>query len=145
MNMKHLIIGIAVFAGATSAWGIHEDRPAGTEFKLEESQEQVAQEQAYQGRLEASGAVPIRTQEQEDIKVSKEASAKAALSAADRMAQGSENLKKAEEGMKAAGQNRKGSSQWWFFALLAGVGLMAYVGIKDWMSKNIPDMPTKRR
>lgn len=145
MNMKHLIIGIAAFAGATSAWGIHEDRPAGTEFKLEQSQEQVAQEQAYQGRLEASGAVPIRTQEQEDIKVSKEASAKAALSAADRMAQGSENLKKAEEGMKAAGTNRKSSSQWWFFALLAGVGLMAYVGIKDWMSKNIPDMPAKRR
>ena len=144
MKLNKLVaLGLA-FAFVGTAWGLHEDPPAGAEFHLERSQEQVAQEQAYQGRLDASGAVPIRTEESRNLESRKDDSAKGALSAAERMAQGAKNLQAAEERLKEKSAPR-GTSPWWFFALLAGVGLMAYVGIKDWMTKNIPDMPGKKR
>ncbi|MBL8060485.1 MAG: hypothetical protein JNK63_07210 [Chthonomonas sp.] len=143
-KLQSILVLTLAIAGTNSAWALHEDPPEGAEFKLERSQEQVAQEQAYQGRVDASGVVPIRTEEQANLENRKDDSAKGALSAADRMAQGAKNLQAAEAALKNKSEKR-GGSPWWFFALLAGVGLMAYVSIKDWMSKNIPDMPGKRR
>lgn len=144
-NLMKLVAFCVIGTAFATAWGIQEDPPAGAEFRLEQSQEQVAQQQAYQGRVDASGAVPIRTEETKDVPLSRDAKAKADLSQAERMAQGSANLKAAEERLHNKGGTKSSPSPLWFLALLAGAGLMAYVGVKDWMSKNIPDIPAKRR
>lgn len=134
------LFGVTLLAGA---WAIQEDRPDGATFHLEQTSEQVAAQQAYQGRIDASGIVPIREEEKRSIPLSQDQSANAALSIADRRQQGAENLKLADERVK--NPSRKKPSPWWFAFILVGMGLVGYVTLKDWANKNIPAMPSMKK
>ncbi len=141
---KSLVALIALFA-VQSSFGINRDRPDGAAWQPEQSAEALASQQAYQGRIDQSGRIPIRAEEQETGPMNNEKSAKSALTAAARREEATKNLVAAESRRKQPVPQKR--SPWWFAILLVGIGAIGFAGAKDWMTKNVPAMPeaTKRR
>ncbi len=141
---KSLVALIALFAVQLS-FGIEEDRPEGAAWQPEQSAEALASQQAYQGRIDQSGRIPIRAEERESGPMNNEKAATSALTAAARREEATKNLVAADSRRKQPDAQKR--SPWWFAILLVGIGVIGYAGAKDWMSKNVPAMPeaTKRR
>lgn len=141
--MKKLLTLIVVIASVASAWAIHEDRPPGAEFHQEQSADIVAAQQAYAGRVDSSGGVPLRTEPKPASGFNNSKSAAANLNQANRRQKAVENLKAADQRMKNQSQ-RKGQP-WWFAAVLVGLGVLGWVGFRDYMVKSVPAMPVLKK
>ncbi len=128
---------------ASMSFALHEDRPPGAKFQMEQSSETVAQQQAYQGRIDAAGGVPIREGEQRANKPATSKDAASMLSNVARKKTAAKNLEVADKRIGA--KPTSSGKPWWFALLLVGFGVVGFVGIKDWFGKNIPAMPVQKK
>lgn len=140
LNSKIIaIFGMAAIA--IPAWSFIEDKPAGAEFHPEQSQGQVAEQQAKQGTQGVVGDVPLRTTPRANSGSSKQGSG------ADILAGASEDLAAkalidAEEHLQA--ENSSGLKwAWWAIAMLV-LGLGVFLGVKTYADKTVPDQKRKR-
>ena len=126
---------------AIPAWSYIEDKPEGAEFHPEQSQGQVAEQQAKQGTQGVVGDVPLRTTPRSGSGSSKRGGG------ADVLAGASEELAanalvEAEEQIQAE-QSAGFKWAWWAIGMLV-LGLGVFFGIKTYADKTVPEQKRKR-
>lgn len=143
--MKTLLTTIALSL-SLAAFAFNEGKPQGAEFHLEQNQEQLAQQQALQGRMDRVGDVPVDTEMQRrDPNKTPDATAQRTLALVQERENSRANIAKAEERMKAAEKAETRQANWprYLIVLLVVVALMV-IG-KKYLDQSTPNMPKKRR
>lgn len=125
---------------ASLALALGEGRPPGAEYYPEMTQDQVAEQQSHQDQMGEVGVVPG------DTEVYAPSETDAAPQAQDVVSNASQE--RAAATVKQAGHKKSASTfPWWGLATFAALGAGGALGVRQWVVKNVPDMPPppKRR
>lgn len=124
---------------------VGEDNRTG-QYQTENTQDQVAAQQAYQGRMGEVGTVQTDTEIERNERIRKNDRAESALSAGTQRSLDRGNLAKANEKLEAEQPGRqRPATNWAFGGLLVAVACASGLAFKDFVSKRIPDMPVLRK
>lgn len=135
MKPIRALILLVAFGTAACALAFDQGKPEGAEFFNEQSQEQVAAQQAQQGTMEESTVVP---EDDDNPTVDRKAQdAMAATMLVDKEERARANLDRAQQRLEGGKQGSKWL--WPALGLIAAAG--AVVGLKVWANKNVP-VPT---
>lgn len=130
-----------IVALTASSWSFQEDKPQGSRFYQEQSQDRVAQQQAMTGKLGIVGSVPESTGEKGATGSLSSGEAGSSFSNAD-AGKGAKELAAAS---KMAQEARNQRSPFGLIALIAGVLIGLGLLAKNYLDKNVPVPPAALR
>lgn len=141
-----MILALVALASAALAWV--EDRPDGATFQPEQSQAQVEQQQRAQHEIGEVGRVPRRKGDTRIDVGSTDAEAGDNLAVAEELPKGSEEDERGGAVIRdASTQKGDGSSRgpaWWWGLVVALVGFGAFLALKVYADRTIPEPPKHR-
>ncbi len=133
--MKKLIATlVCLLAAATMALAINEDKPKGSQFFQEQNQDQVAQEQSYQGVVGPSGTVERDTRGPTPEGSLGSNDTRDTFAAAEAV-RAKQSLRNADNMVKQA-SHRSSPLGLAFIAL--GIGFLVAIGAKTYLDKTCP-------
>lgn len=140
---RSLLVGwLALVSSASMA--LDEMKPPGATWQAEQSSEVLRAQQAYQGRVNASGGIPMDTEPSEaSSRISADQKAAATLTRAAVQQRAKQNLIQAEA--RTEGKSGRNWTPWWVAAVMLALGTFGTVSLKNWFARNAPAMPVTRK
>ena len=128
VGLTALLLGLAIGACA-----FQEDKPRGAQFGPEQSQDQLAQEQTYQGRVDPVGTVEDKTGDASTASVSSDSSGNSFAAAETAKARASFN-----NANKTITEHKNPPNTMGILMLLVGGLVLAAVAFKNYSDKAVP-------
>lgn len=142
MNLRQMVVMLGLMATTAMSFGFIEGKPEGAQFHSEQSQEQVADQQRYNGNFGPVGEVQLDQSDKNRPGIGSEDQA------AQTLIQSEEQQGKATEVLKQAEKERQSSGPWRMILIaLAAVGVVGVVlfGLKRYAEQHAPKPPSPTR
>lgn len=140
---RSLLVGwVALVSSASMA--LDEMKPPGATWQAEQSSEVLRAQQAYQGRVNASGGIPVDTDPSEaSTRIRADQKAAATLTRATVQQRAKQNLIKAVA--RTEGKASRNWTPWWVAAVMLALGTFGAVSLKNWFARHAPAMPVAQK